>query len=45
MVRFRNILVHNYLDVDSTLVYEHLTHRLDDFEEFARAILKFVEQG
>jgi uncharacterized protein YutE (UPF0331/DUF86 family) len=44
MVRFRNILVHNYLDIDSSLVYEHLTHRLDDFEAFARAILKFVEK-
>jgi uncharacterized protein YutE (UPF0331/DUF86 family) len=45
MVRFRNILVHNYLDIDSSLVYEHLTHRLDDFEAFARAILKFVEKA
>lgn len=44
MVRFRNILVHNYLDIDSTIVYEHLTHQLDDFEAFARAILEFVEE-
>jgi len=44
MVRFRNILVHNYLDIDSTIVHEHLTHQLDDFEAFARAILEFVEQ-
>jgi uncharacterized protein YutE (UPF0331/DUF86 family) len=35
----------NYLDIDSSLVYEHLTHRLDDFEAFARAILRFVEGG
>ena len=44
MVRLRNILVHNYLDIDSTIVYEHLTHQLDDFEGFARAILEFVEE-
>jgi len=43
MVRFRNILVHDYLDIDSTMVHKNLTHHLDDFEAFARAILEFVE--
>jgi hypothetical protein len=33
------------MDTDPILVYEHLTHRLDDFEAFARAILRFVEGG
>jgi uncharacterized protein YutE (UPF0331/DUF86 family) len=32
------------MDIDSTIVYEHLTNQLDDFEEFARAILEFVEE-
>lgn len=32
------------MDIDSTIVYEHLTHQLDDFEGFARAILEFVEE-
>jgi len=40
MVRFRNILVHNYLAIDQKLVHLHLTRRLDDFEQFAREILE-----
>lgn len=38
MVRFRNILVHDYLDIDSRLVHDGLTTELDDFEQFAQAI-------
>lgn len=38
MVRFRNILVHDYLDIDSALVYQHLSDRIDDFEHFAQEI-------
>jgi uncharacterized protein YutE (UPF0331/DUF86 family) len=33
------------MGIDPSLVYEHLTHRLDDFEAFARVILRFVEGG
>jgi uncharacterized protein YutE (UPF0331/DUF86 family) len=40
VVRFRNILVHDYLDINQELVHSHLTQRLDDFERFAREILK-----
>lgn len=39
MVRFRNILVHDYLDVDSDRVYEHFANELDDFDKFARQII------
>lgn len=39
MVRFRNILVHDYLDVDSERVYQHFAHELGDFDEFARQII------
>lgn len=42
MVRFRNILVHDYLDINQKLVYAHLTERLDDFEQFAQEILKQI---
>lgn len=32
MIGFRNVLVHDYLDVDRRLVYEVLQGRLGDFE-------------
>lgn len=38
MVRFRNILVHDYLEIDSELVFGHLAEELDDFDQFAREI-------
>ena len=38
MVRFRNILVHDYLEIDSTLVHAHLQAELDDFDQFAQHI-------
>jgi len=39
MVRFRNILVHDYLDIDSQIVYHNLTDELGDFDRFAQTIL------
>lgn len=38
MVRFRNILVHDYLEIDSALVHAHLADELNDFGQFAQAI-------
>lgn len=38
MVRFRNILVHDYLDIDSMLVHAHLASELADFDRFAAEI-------
>lgn len=43
MVRFRNILVHDYLDIDSELVYEHLAEALNDFDQFAQEIVSAIE--
>jgi len=40
MVRFRNILVHDYLDIDSQIVYHNLTDELGDFDQFAQTILE-----
>lgn len=40
MVRFRNILVHNYLEIDARRVYRHLSEDLDDFDRFARVIVE-----
>ena len=37
---FRNILVHEYLKVDMTIVYAHLQKDLKDFDTFAKHIAK-----
>ena len=39
MVRFRNILVHDYLDIDSRIVYHNLTDELDDFAQFSQQVV------
>lgn len=44
MVGFRNILVHEYLGIDHTLVYDLLQNRLADFDNFAKAIITFLEK-
>lgn len=44
MIRFRNILVHAYLRVNTDLVYQHLQNRLPDFAQFAAAVLRFLHQ-
>jgi uncharacterized protein YutE (UPF0331/DUF86 family) len=36
MIGFRNILVHEYLEIDRRLVYEHLRDRLGDFAALRR---------
>ncbi|NVM55259.1 MAG: DUF86 domain-containing protein [Candidatus Helarchaeota archaeon] len=43
MAGFRNILVHEYSDIDEKLVYEHLKKELPDFEEYISYILKFLK--
>lgn len=37
MIGFRNILVHNYLEIDRDIVFDVLQDNLRDFEELARA--------
>jgi uncharacterized protein YutE (UPF0331/DUF86 family) len=44
MVRFRNILVHVYVQVDVRRVYENLQNHLDDFGQFAQYVLHFLAQ-
>ena len=39
MVRFRNILVHDYLEIDSYIVYRNLKDELEDFDQFTQAII------
>jgi uncharacterized protein YutE (UPF0331/DUF86 family) len=42
MKGMRNILVHEYGRVDDMLVFETVTHRLGDFDRFAREVLDFL---
>jgi uncharacterized protein YutE (UPF0331/DUF86 family) len=39
MVRFRNILVYDYLEIDSTIVHRNLTEELEDFDQFSQEII------
>ncbi len=42
MIGFRNILVHDYLDVDRARVYEVLQHHLEDFERLRVVFARFL---
>ena len=44
LARFRNVLVHLYLEVDTRRVHHYLQHNLDDFEQFARYVAAFVQR-
>ena len=41
---FRNILVHEYLQIDRNLVYQKLQEGVADFEDFAAEIVRFLQQ-
>lgn len=43
MVNFRNILVHEYLEIDNELVHRNLTQNLHDFNEFAQGIIQYLD--
>lgn len=45
MVNFRNILVHDYMAIDSQKVYRILKQGLKDFSEFAKAAVEFIENS
>ena len=42
MTGLRNVLVHDYLQVDRRMIYSILTAELAGFEEFIAAVLKFL---
>jgi uncharacterized protein YutE (UPF0331/DUF86 family) len=44
MPRFRNVLVHQYIEVDLSRVYRNLQDDLDKFAEFARYINAWLDQ-
>lgn len=43
MANFRNVLVHAYLKIDRKIVYRFLSE-LDDFREFSRQILRYLDR-
>ena len=43
MAKFRNVLVHLYLEVDQGLVYRYLKENLDDFETFAHYVGEWLQ--
>lgn len=42
MAKFRNILVHEYVKVETKRLVSFLKNNLGDFEEFALAVAKFI---
>ena len=42
MTGLRNVLVHDYLEVDLNLIHRIIKIELGDFEEFIRAVLKLI---
>jgi uncharacterized protein YutE (UPF0331/DUF86 family) len=43
MAGFRNILVHGYLDLDESMVYNHLKEDLKDFEDYIKYIIQYLK--
>jgi uncharacterized protein YutE (UPF0331/DUF86 family) len=42
MIGFRNILVHDYLDLDRSIVHQVLQNDLDDLRALGRALARFL---
>lgn len=40
---FRNIAVHEYASIDWNIVFSIITTRLDDFRDFAEAVMKRID--
>jgi len=41
---YRNVIVHDYIDVDRHLTYTNIQQRLPDLSEFAKYIERFLEK-
>lgn len=44
MKKFRNILVHHYVEIKDNLVYQYATQRRSDFLDFKQEILSFLKE-
>ena len=45
VLRFRNIAIHEYQELDIQIVKDVIENHLEDLEEFAREILKQCKRG
>lgn len=43
MASFRNLIVHDYARIDNAAVFGILKRRLGDFDEFAHAVIAYME--
>jgi len=44
MVRFRNILIHAYDDIDDSITYDIFTKHIQDFRTFIEVIRKYLQK-
>ena len=42
MIGFRNILVHEYLEIDRKVVYDVLQHQLEDLRDLRKVFAQFL---
>ncbi|MCX7792125.1 MAG: DUF86 domain-containing protein [Chloroflexaceae bacterium] len=45
MARFRNLIVHDYAEIDNARVYGILKKHLDDFDAYAQAIADYLSRA
>ena len=44
MAKFRNVLVHLYLEIEVERLYQYIQHNLEDFDEFATHVGAYLAQ-
>ena len=44
IARFRNLIVHEYAKIDMKKVYHYLTKDLDQFDIFAKAVVRYIKR-
>jgi uncharacterized protein YutE (UPF0331/DUF86 family) len=44
MAGFRNVLVHDYMEVDLSIVSDVINNRLEDFEGFIKYVVDYLER-
>lgn len=45
MAGFRNILVHDYINIDEEIILDVLNNKLDDFMKFTKYINKWIKEN
>ena len=45
MKKFRNVLVHRYVEIQDEIVYHHATSNIGDFEEFRKEIKAYLKKS